>query len=167
MKEKVDKLYKVKFIKVVLYPQWVTNIVPIIKKNRQVRICIDFCDLNCVCLKNDFSLSHIDLLIDNTTGYEMLPFMDDFLGYNQIRLAKEDQDKTSFTTPWDTYCYVVIPFNLKNTGATYQRAMMAILHDMIHINIEVYVDDILVKSITRKEHPKALAKILQRSMNII
>ena len=79
----------------------------------------------------------------------------------QIRLAEEDQDKTSFTTPWGTYCYVVMPFGLKNAGATYQRAMMAIFHDMIHIDMEVYVDDILVKSRTRSEHPQNLAKILQ------
>ena len=93
----------------------------------------------------------------------MLSFIDGFSGYNQIRLAEEDQDKTSFTMPWGTYCYVVMPFGLKNAGATYQRAMMAIFHDMIHIDMEVYVDDILVKSRTRSEHPQALAKILQRS----
>ena len=110
---------------------------PVIKKNGQVWICIDFRDLNQACPKDDFPLPHIDLLIDNTAGYEMLSFMDGFLGYNQIRLAEEDQDKTSFTMPWGTYCYVVMPFGLKNAGATYQRAMMAIFHDMIHIDMEV------------------------------
>ena len=87
--------------------------------------------------------------------------MDGFSGYNQIRLAEEDQEETSFTTPWGTYCYVVMPFGLKNAGATYQRSMMTIFHDMIHIDMEVYVDDILVKSRTRSEHPQALVKILQ------
>ena len=153
VKEEVDKLHKAKFIKVVLYPQWVANIMPVIKKNGQVRICINFRDLNRACLKDDFSLPYIDLLIDNTVGYEMLSFMDGFSGYNQIQLAEEDQDKTSFTTLWGTYCYVVMPFGLKNVGATYQRAMMAIFHDMMHIDIEVYVDDILMKSRTRSEHP--------------
>ena len=136
---------------------------PIIKKNGQVRICIDFRDLNRACPKDDFPLSDIDLLIDNTAGYEMLSFMDRFLRYNQIRLAEEDQDKTSFTTSWGTYYYVVMPFGLKNASATYQRAMMVIFHDMIHIDMEVYVDDILVKSKTRSEHTQALARILQRS----
>ena len=134
------------------------------QENGQVQICIDFRDLNRACPKDDFPLPHIDLLIDNTAGYEMLSFMDGFSGYNQIRLAEEDQDKTSFTTPWGTYCYLVMPFRLKNASATYQRAMMAIFHDMIHIYMEVYVDDILVKSKTRSEHPQALAKILQRSL---
>ena len=167
VKEEVDKLHKAKFIKVVLYPQWVANIVPVIKKNGQVQIYIDFRDLNQVYPKDDFPLSHIDLLIDNTASYEMLSFMDRFLGYNQIRLTEEDQDKASFTTPWGTYCYVVMPFNLKNAGATYQRIIMAIFHDMIHIDMEVYVDDILVKSKTSKEHLEALAKICNDSMNII
>ena len=160
VKEEVDKLHKAKFIKVILYPQWVTNIVPVIKKNGQVWICIDFWDLNRTCPKDNFSLPHIDLLIDNIAGYEMLSFMDRFLAYNQIQLAEEDQDKTSFTTPCGTYCYVVMPFGLKNAGATYQRAMMAIFHNMIHIDMEVYVDDILVKSRTRAGHPQALARIL-------
>ena len=153
VKEEVDKLHKAKFIKVVLYSQWVANIVPVIKKNGQVRIYIDFRDLNRACPKDDFPLPHIDLLIDNTAGYEMLSFMDGFSGYNQIWLAEEDQDKTSFTTPWGTYCYVVMPFGLKNVGATYQRTVMAIFHDMIYIDMEVYIDDILVKSRTRTEHP--------------
>ena len=96
-----------------------TNIVLVIKKNRQVWICIDFWDLNRACPKDDFSLPHIDLLTDNIVGYEMLSFMDGFLGYKQIWLAKEDQDKTSFTTLWGTYCYVVMPFGLNNAGATY------------------------------------------------
>ena len=88
----------------------------------------------------------------------MLSFMDGFSGYNQIRLAEEDQDKTSFTMPWGTYCYVVMPFRLKNAGGTYQCAMMAIFHYMIHIDMEVYVDDILVKSKTRSEHPSSFGK---------
>ena len=92
VKEKVDKLHKAKFINVVLYPQWVANIMSDIKKNEQVWICIDFWDLNWAYPKDDFSLPHIDLLIDNIAGYEMLSFMDRFLGYNQIQLAEEDQD---------------------------------------------------------------------------
>ena len=75
---------------------------PIIKKNGQVCICIDFYDLNRTYLKDNFPLPHIDLLIDNTTSYEMLSFIARFLTYNSIRLAVEDQDKTSFTTPWGT-----------------------------------------------------------------
>jgi len=160
IKREIDKLHSAKFIRVVLYSMWVENIVPVIKKNGQVRICIDFRDLNKACPKDNFPLPHIDVLIDNTAGYQMLSFIDGFSGYNQIRLAEEDQEKTSFTTPWGIYCYVVMPFVLKNVGATYQRAMSAIFHDMMHVYVEVYVDDILVKSRTRADYPQILARVL-------
>ena len=90
----------------------------------------------------------------------MLSFMDGFLGYNQIHLTEEDQEKNTFMTPWGTYCYVVMPFRLKNAGATYQRVMVAIFHDLIHVDMEVYVDDILVKSKTRETHPQVLKHVL-------
>ena len=140
---------------------------PVIKKNGQVHICIDFHDLYRACLKDDFPLPHINLLIDNTAGYEMLSFMDDFLRYNQIRLAKEDRDKTSFTTSWGTYYYMVMSFDLKNAETTYQCAMMVIFYDMIHINMEVYVDDILVKSKMWKDHLKPSLKSYNDLVNII
>ncbi|KAH9291415.1 hypothetical protein KI387_043399, partial [Taxus chinensis] len=73
--------------------------------------------------------------------------------YNQIKIAEEDQHKTTFTTPWGTFCYQVMPFGLKNAEATYQRAMAVIFHDMIHDIMEDYVDDILGKSKTREDHP--------------
>ena len=71
--------------------------------------------------------------------------MDGFSGYNQIRMAEEDKEKTTFVTPWGTFYYKVMPFGLKNAGATYQRAMVALFHDMMHREVEVYVDDILAK----------------------
>src|SRR5262249_29474657 len=125
--------------------------------------CIDFRNLNQACLKDDFSLPHIDVLIDNIARYEMLSFIDGFSGYNQIMLAREDEEKTSFTMPWGTYCYVVMAFGLKNAVATYQRAMMDIFHDMMHVHNELYVDDILVKSRTREGHAEVLRTLLQRS----
>ena len=69
--------------------------------------------------------------------------MDGFSGYNQIKMAPEDMEKTTFIRLWGTFCYKVMSFGLKNAGATYQRAMMALFHDMMHKEIEVYVDDIL------------------------
>ena len=87
-----------------------------------------------------------------TTGYEMLSLMDGFSGYNQIRIAPEDQHKTTFTCPWGTYYWNVMPFGLKNVGATYQRAMTTIFHDFMHILMEDYVDDLLCKSYKRKDH---------------
>lgn len=101
------------------YLEWIENIVPMPKKNGDVQMCIDFRDLNMESLKEDFSLLHIDVLVDNTMGHEMMSFMDSFLRYNQIKMAKEERENTSFTTLWRTYCYKVVPFRLKNVGATY------------------------------------------------
>ena len=78
-------------------------------------------------------------------------------------MAVIDKLKTSFTTEWGVYCYLVMPFGLKNAGATYQRMATTLLHDMIHKKIEVYVDDMMVKSLTREGHFKALDKFLARA----
>ena len=96
--------------------------------------------------KDDFPLPHIDMLVDSTAGHPMLSFMDGFSGYNKILMALEDMEKTSFIIEWGTYCYRVMPFGLKNAGATYQRAATTLFHDMMHKDVEVYVDNMLVKS---------------------
>ena len=96
--------------------------------------------------KDNFSLPHIDTLVDNTDKHSLFSFMDGFLAYNQIRMALEDMEKTTFLTMWGTFCYKVMPFGLKNADATYQRAMVTLFHDMIHKEIEVYVDDMIAKS---------------------
>lgn len=92
----------------------------------------------------------------------MLSLMDGFSGYNRIKIAPEDQDKTTFTYPWGSYCWNVMPFDLKNAGATYKRAMTIIFHDMIHTLMEDYVDELLAKSFTREGHLEILDKIFQR-----
>ena len=107
-------------------------------------------------------MPHIDVLVDNTAGHTLLSFMDGFLGYNQIKMASEDMEKTSFITPWGTYCYRVMPFGLKNAGVTYQRAATTLLHDLIHKEIEVYVDDMIVKSKDREGHIPTLRKFFER-----
>ena len=77
--------------------------------------------------------------------------MDGFSGYNQIKMALEDMEKTTFVTQWGIFCYKVMPFGLKNDGATYQHAMVALFHDMIHHEIKVYVDDMMSRSQTKEE----------------
>ena len=86
------------------------------------------------------------MLVDSTTGHSMLSFMDGFFGYNNILMVLEDMENTSFITKWGTYSYRVMPFGLKNAGATYQRAATNLFHDMMHKDVEVYVDDMIVKS---------------------
>ena len=89
-------------------------------------------------------------------------FIDGFLGYNQIMMAVMDKIKTAFITEWGTYCYKVMPFGLKNAGATYQRAATALFHDMMHKEVEVYIDNMMVNSETREGHFEALDKFLAR-----
>ena len=138
------------------------NVVLLPKKDGKVRVCVDFRDLNKASPKDDFPLPHIDMLVDNTVGHSMLSFMDGFSRYNQIMMAIEDMEKTSFITEWGTYCYRVMPFGLKNAGATYQRAATTLFHDMMHRDVEVYVDDIIVKSQDRAYHLAALQRFFER-----
>ena len=93
--------------------------VPVLKKNDKTRVCADFRDLNKASPKDDFPLPHGDVLVDNTADHALISFMDGYAGYNQIKMAREDKSKTAFVTPWGTYQYMVMPFGLINTGATY------------------------------------------------
>ncbi|KAI5434869.1 hypothetical protein KIW84_021623 [Lathyrus oleraceus] len=113
---------------------------------------VDYKDLNKASPKDDFPLPHIDMLVDNASKFKVFLFMDGFTGYNQIKMAYKDIDKTIFITPWGTFCYTVMLFSLKNAGGTYQRAMATLFHDMMHKEIEVYVNDMIAKSIDEDEH---------------
>ncbi|XP_024634522.1 uncharacterized protein [Medicago truncatula] len=162
IKEEVRKQIDAGFLVTSEYPQWLANIVPVPKKDGKVRMCVDYRDLNKASPKDNFPLPHIDVLVDNTAKCKVFSFMDGFSGYNQIKMAPEDREKTSFITPWGAFCYLVMPFGLINAGATYQRGMTKIFHDMIHKEIEVYVDDMIVKSGTEEEHVEYLLKMFQR-----
>jgi hypothetical protein len=117
----VEKLLKAQFIEEVHYPEWLANVVLVKKSNEKWRMCVDFTDLNKACPKDSFPLPRIDALVDSTSGYGLLSFMDAFSRYNQILMHPQDREKTAFITDRGLYCYKVMPFGLKNAGATYQR----------------------------------------------
>ena len=117
------------------------------KANSKWRICVDFIDLNKVCPKDSYPLPCIDQLVDSIAGHQLLSFMDAFSCYNQIKMDEVDQDKTSFITSQGLFFYKVMPFGLKNAGATYQRLVNHMFCPQIGWNIEVYVDGMLVKSL--------------------
>ena len=135
---------------------------PIKKKNGKIRCCVDFRNLNKACLKDEFPLPNMELLIDSTARHTMFSFMDGFSGYNQIWMSPKDAMKTAFRTPIGNFYYTVMPFGLKNAGATYQRAMTAIFHDIMHCKLEDYVDDVVVKIETREGHFKTLRRVFKR-----
>jgi hypothetical protein len=162
VKAEIQKQWEAGFLDVVQYPQSVANVIVVPKKDGRIRVCVDYRDLNKASPKDDFSLPHIDILVDNATRNATYSFMDGFSGYNQIRMAEEDKEKTTFVTPWGTFCYKVMPFGLKNAGATYQRAMVTLFHDMMHREVEVYVDDILAKSKKEEDHVQVLRRLFER-----
>ena len=162
VKEEIQKQLSVGFLLVVEYLKWLANVIPVPKKDGKVRVCVDFRDLNKANPKDDFPLPHIDILVDSTAGHPMLSFMDGFSRYNKILMAPEDMEKTSFITKWGTYCYRLMPFGLKNAGATYQRAATTLFHDMMHKDVEVYVNDMIVKSRDRADHLAALQRFFER-----
>ena len=159
--EEVDKLLQAGAIREVEYPEWLTNVVLVKKENDKWWLCIDFTDINKACPKDSFPLPRIDLIVDATAGHELLSFMDAFSSYNQISMDPDDQEKTSFVTGQGTYCYRVMPFGLKNAGATYQRLVNRMLQKQIGTSMEVYIDDMLVMSTTAELHIAHLSEAFQ------
>jgi hypothetical protein len=112
-------------------------------------VCVHYTSLNKHYPKDPFPLPRIDQIIDSTARCARLSFLDAYSGYNQIKLKKEDEEKIAFITPYGVFCYQVMPFGLKNAGATYQRMMQNCLRSQIGCNIQVYIDDVVIT--TRKE----------------
>ena len=168
--EEVTKLLTASFIREVYYPDWLANVVLMKKANGKWRMCVDFMDLNKACSKDSFPLPRIDQLVDSTTGHKLLTFMDAFSGYNQIKMAEEDQEKTAFITSQGLFCYKVMPFGLKNAGATYQKLVNKMFNKQIGRNMEIYVDDMLVKSKEELAHlddlKEMFATLKQYQMNL-
>ncbi|XP_012836530.1 PREDICTED: uncharacterized protein LOC105957147 [Erythranthe guttata] len=158
IKEEVDKLLQIGHIREIQFPEWLSNAVLVAKPGGKWRMCIDFRDLNAACPKDHYPLPRIDQLVDATAGCELLSMMDASQGYHQVRLDVIDQPKVSFITSGGTYCYQVMPFGLKNAGATYQRLVDKVFAKQLGRNLEVYVDDMLVKSREATSHIADLAE---------
>ena len=153
-----EEVNKLKAIREVEYPDWLANVVLVKKENDKWKLYIDFPNVNRACPKDSFPLHQIDLIVDATAGHELLSFMDAFSGYNHIRMDPSDQEKTSFVTGQGTYCYQVMPFGLKIVGATYQRLVNKMFQKQIGASMEVYIDDMLVKSVKVELHVAYLAE---------
>jgi hypothetical protein len=144
--EEINRLLEAKFIRDIKEATWLLPPVMVEKKDTKIyRMCINFTALNKHCPKDYFSPPRNDQIIDSTVGCERLLFLNAYSRYNQIRLKVKDEDKTAFITAHGVYCYMTMPFGLKNGRATYQRCMQACLKEQIGCNIEVYVDDIVIK----------------------
>ena len=116
-------------------------------------------DLNKACPKDSYPLPSIDALVDSASGCNVLSFLDAFSGYNQIKMHPRDESKTAFMTETSSYCYKVMPFGLKNAGASYQRLMDKVLAPMLGRNVYAYVDDMVVALKDRAQHVADLEEL--------
>ncbi|XP_034197732.1 uncharacterized protein LOC117613207 [Prunus dulcis] len=165
VKEEIERLLKAGFIRPAIYADWLANIVPVLKrKTGAVRICVDYRNLNEASPKDEYPMPMADMLIDGAAHNQMLSFMDGNAGYNQIMMAEQDIHKTAFMCRGHigAFEYTVMPFGLRNAGATYQRAMNSIFHDMIGHSLEVYIDDVVIKSPEEGTHISSLRKAFLR-----
>ena len=159
IREETQKLLSAGHIREIQYPEWLANVVLVKKANRKWRMCVDFTNLNKAYLKDSYPLPSIDALVDSASGCRLLSFLDAFSGYNQIMMHLRDECKTAFMTDLSCYCYKVMPFGLKNAGATYQRLMDRVLAPMLGRNVQAYVDDIVVTSQQREQHVADLEEL--------
>ena len=117
---------------------------------------MDYTDLNEECSKDNFPLPWIDQIVDASAGHGMLSFLDAFSGYHQIPMHSPDVEKTAFITPHELFCYNVMSFGIKNDGATYQRLVTKMFKPLLGKTMEVYIDDMLVKSKEHLDHAEHL-----------
>ena len=150
VKEEIEKILKAKFIKPTRYVQWLENIVPVMKMNKKLRVCVDFRDLNALTPKDMYVMPIADMLVDSITNNEILSFMDDFSEYSQILIVVDVISKTAFRCPGSlgTFEWLVMPFGLKNAS----------IYHMLDHHMEIYIDDIVVKSKKVPEHVNHLRK---------
>jgi hypothetical protein len=146
IRKEVRKLLDAGFIEEVHHLVWLANPVIVPKANGKLRMCIDYTSLNKACPKDPYPLPRIDQFVDSTFGCDLLSFLDAYSGFHQIQMSREDRKHTTFVTLDGLYCYVVMPYGLKNALPTFVRAMSKTFGDLIRDKVEVYVDDIMVKT---------------------
>ncbi|GKA68569.1 reverse transcriptase domain-containing protein [Tanacetum coccineum] len=149
--DEVSKLVAAGIMREVHYHDWLSNPVMVKKSDNSWRMCVDFKDLNKACPKDGYPLPEIDWKVESLCGFPFKCFLDAYKGYHQIQMAEEDEEKTAFITNQGIFCYTKMPFGLRNAGATYQRLVDKTFHGQIGRNLEVYVDDLVIKSRTKDE----------------
>ena len=160
VKAEVEKLLKVGFIYPIALKEWVSNPVPVDKKQGNICMCTKFQYLNKSCPKDNYPMPFIDQIIDACAGSEFFLFMDGFSGYNQIQINPEDQHKIDFIFPWGTFTYKKMPYGLENVGETFYWEMNFSFHDIKTI-VEPFLGDLPAHSRKRINHPYHLRLIFE------
>jgi len=141
IKTKVENLLHFGFVYHVPLMEWVSNLVPIDKKQGTIHVCINYLDLNVMCPKDNYLTPFTNQIINYYSGCESFSFMDGFSSYNQIAIKPKDQHKKAFVCPWGILSYRKLRFGLNNVGATFRRAKDYAFHNIKHI-IQYYLDDL-------------------------
>jgi hypothetical protein len=159
IEREIKKLLDAKIIVPLRYSKWIANLVIVRKKNGEIRLCVDFRNLNKCSKKDNYPLPKMEHLLQRISGAKVMSFLDGFSGYNQVAVHPDDQEKTAFTTPWGTFMYSKMPFGLMNAGATFQRAMDIAFVGEKDKFVLIYLDDITVYSSSHEEHLKHLKRV--------
>jgi hypothetical protein len=144
MEKEVKKLLESQIIVPLRYSEWVVNLVLVRKKSGEIRLCVDFRNLNRSSKKDNYPLPNMKHILQRVTGASRISMIDGFSGYNQISVMPEDREKMAFTTPWGTFMYAKMPFELMNAGATFKRAMDISFIGEKDWFVVIYLDDITV-----------------------
>lgn len=161
MHKEVMKLIESSIIYPIKHTSWVSNLVPVRKKNGELRLYVDFRDLNRASLKDRHPLPSMEQILRYVSGSERYSLLDGYSGYNQILVKEEDQFKTTFTTKWGTMAYRKIPFGLSNVGATFQKEMEMEFNNLMYQFVLVYLDDITIYSKKVVDHLSHLRQIFE------
>jgi hypothetical protein len=162
IREEVRKLLQAGFIEEVYHPVWLANPIVVPKANGKLRMCIDYTNLNKACPKDPYPLPRIDQIVDSTSRCDSLSFIDAYSSFHQIKIAKDDRNYTAFVTVDGLYCYIVMPYGLLNALPTFTRAMNITLGDLVRDIVEVYVDDIVVKTRESNSFLENLAQVFDK-----
>jgi hypothetical protein len=162
IREEVRKLLQAGFIEEVQHPVWLANLVVVLKANGKLRMCIDYTNLNKACPKDPYPLPRIDQIVDSTSGCDLLSFIDAYSSFHQIKMAKVEWKHTPFVTVDGLYCYVVIPYGLLNALPTFARSMNITLGDLVRDIVEMYVNDIVIKTRELNSLLENLAQVLDK-----
>jgi hypothetical protein len=163
VKKEIEKMLEAVFIRPCRYAEWISSIVPVEKKDGRWWVCVDFRDLNRATPMDEYPMPVVETLINVAVGNKILSFMDGNADYNQIFMALEDIHKTAFWVPGAVglFKFVVMTFGFKNASATYQHTMNYIYHDLIGKLVEIYIDDIVVKSTSIRGHLGDLRQVFE------
>jgi len=161
VKEKLDKLLEAGFIRPVETTEWVSLIVLALKKNGKLRVCVNYKALNKVTKKDRYPLPFCEEILEEVVRHNMYTFGNGYKGYHQVKIAPEDQLKTTFTTPWETFCYTIMPFDLCNAPGTFQCLMNKVFDPFLGLFLQVFIDDFGIYS-DRASHLAKLELVFQR-----